>query len=59
MVKNLKEWFSIRPAISVRMIEIEAGIPLTSLDKYLRGVRPFPAKYDAALIEVLKRYGYK
>jgi len=58
-MSELQQWLADHPAISIRMIEAESGIPTSSLGKYLRGARKFPPKYIEQTIKVLRRYDYK
>ena len=56
--QTLSSWLCDRPAISIRKLESDSGIPDGTLRKYLAGVRPFPDHHKASLGHVLNNYGY-
>jgi DNA-binding LacI/PurR family transcriptional regulator len=55
----MKNWIKTRRALSINMIEKEAGMTQGTLSKYLNGKRGLPDKHRERLLEVLKKYGYK
>ena len=59
----IKEFLSEQPRsriVSIKAIEVEAGMPRTTLHKYMTGQRStLPEKHLPKLIEVLKSLGYK
>lgn len=58
-MNNFKKWIRERPAISVRQLEAEAGIPRTILNKVLNGHRELPQRYERELLIVAIYYGFK
>jgi len=56
---GLKEWLKKRPAISIRQLEKEAGVPSTTLAQYLGGTRKLPKKYHSQVLGASRKYGFK
>lgn len=54
---KLQKFFDERPAISVRKIEKEAGLPNTKIKEFIKGHQRLSTKQDASLQNVLVRYG--
>jgi len=56
---SLKKWLLKRPAISIQRLEVDAGLPPTTLSKYLSGERGLPEKYHNQVLGASRLYGYK
>lgn len=56
---DLINFLDERPAISVKKIEEESGMPQSYLGKIKRGERSLTKENIDRLIPVLKKYGYK
>lgn len=59
--EQLRSWLDARPALSVNMIEQEAGLPFTTLAKVVSPAlqKKLPYKHWEALEIVLKKYGWR
>ena len=59
--ENSKEYFTDRRmrCLSVRSIEKESGIPLQTLDHFLKGRRQLNENHIQKLTKVLKEFGYE
>jgi len=55
----IKEFFEDRPALSVRQIEWEAGLPAMTLQHYLKGRRQLNDQHIKRLMPVLRVYGLR
>ena len=53
------EWFKDHPAVSVRQIESIAGMPSSTLAKYLKGERGLPKRHHESLMQVITNYGFE
>jgi chromosome partitioning protein len=60
MLSNEQTVFFLRknPALSVSILEKEAGLPTSTLAKALNGDRVLNTKHLAALYPILIKYGY-
>lgn len=56
--KKLRDWFAERPALTIKTIEEECGVPLDTLQKFVKG-RGLPKKHWGAVLAVLEKYGLK
>ncbi len=59
MEELILKFFAERPALNVKQVEKEAGLPASTLDKAIRGVRKIPEKHFDKLIPVLRKYGFQ
>lgn len=60
-LKNIEQYFTERRkrCLSVKAIEVEAGIPAKTLSHFLKGRRLLNAEHLNTLIPVLVDFGYK
>jgi chromosome partitioning protein len=55
--ESVREFFSDNSALSLSIIEVEAGLPKSTLSKVIRGDRNLNDKHLKALHPVLRKYG--
>lgn len=58
-IEKLKQWILSHPLIKISALNKMAGLPSNTIkDSFILGRRKFPSKHLAAVITVLKAYGY-
>ncbi len=57
--KKMKDWINKRRSLNINSLEKEANLAQGTLSKYLKGKRPLSESNREALLEVLKKYGFK
>jgi len=58
-IQHLKEWIISHPLIKISALNKMAGLPSNTIkNSMIEENRPFPPKHLAAVITVLKAYGY-
>ena len=56
--EKLRDWFLVRPALKLTILEQEANLPTRTLQRFMDG-RSLPEKHYESLISILKKYGHK
>ncbi len=57
--ENIKTFFLERPALSINQVEKDAGIPNSTLAKFVAGKRGLPKKYLEMILPTMEKYGFK
>lgn len=55
---SFKDWMKDRKQLSILAIEKRIGMPQSTLNKYLKGVRAIPKKYKEPLKKLMSQYGF-